>query len=340
MAVDVVTATGKSLRCDSTFGSDLFWAARGAGPGKSHYLPQSKQILNFDRLSSYCDPVSPKSSKVLFSHAIVRIHISHLSLPAGHGLGPEGKSIGSCICKASDAEKIAPSYDGNTEIVAVSVTPAGMSERCIVPLFLTFQNSESDANAALEHANRSRPEGYITEVINKPTSLASEYCDQANANPPGYRFAAENAYIKNEADVVAVLEKAFTESLNRESFALYFAMSPCSRRPLPDMALSMQTDHYFALYSIWKSERDDIACKRWIRDVMVGMEPHAAGAYLGDADFQVRKAKYWTDESAEKLMKIRREWDPHGVICGYLDVGDKSGVAGLSNFPEWCEDAS
>ncbi|KAL9091418.1 MAG: hypothetical protein Q9165_004804 [Trypethelium subeluteriae] len=234
--------------------------------------------------------------------------------------------------------KIAPSYGKDTEIVAVSMTPEGLNKRCIVPLFLTFQNSEDNAKAALAEANQSRPEGFITEIVNKPTSLASEYRDQANANPPGYRYTASNAYIKNDADVVSVLEEAFTAPLSRESFALYFAMSPCSRQPLPDMALSMHTDHYFSLYSIWKSEEDDRACKRLARDIMVRIEPHADGAYLGDADFQVRKTRFWTDECATKLMDLRRKWDPQGVICGYLDVNDQSRTAGLANLSEWCEE--
>jgi hypothetical protein len=30
-------------------------------------------------------------------------------------------------------------------------------------------------------------------------------------------------------------------------------------------------------------------------------------------------------------MQIRRTWDPKGVVAGYLDKDDKSGVQGLPN---------
>ena len=59
--------------------------------------------------------------------------------------------------------------------------------------------------------------------------------------------------------------------------------------------------------------------------------PMSKGAYLGDSDFQIRKTKFWTDEAAEKLMKLRRKWDPKGTVSGYLDDGDRSGIKGLDN---------
>ncbi len=34
LAVDVVTASGETLHCNEKEHSDLFWAARGSGPGK------------------------------------------------------------------------------------------------------------------------------------------------------------------------------------------------------------------------------------------------------------------------------------------------------------------
>ncbi|KAI9688383.1 MAG: hypothetical protein M1822_001332 [Bathelium mastoideum] len=229
---------------------------------------------------------------------------------------------------------ISPNYGNETEIVAVSVHPPDMDQRCIMALFVTFQSTENEAEAALAPANQTRPNGFFMEIVNKRTSLAQEYCDQANANPQGHRYIAENAYVKNEADVPAVLEKAFTDAVNQKSFALYFAMAPCSRRSLPDMALSMQSDHYFALYQIWEDERDDSVNRDWIHQRMAEVVPHAEGAYLGDSDFQERQTKFWTDEKAERLMQIRRQWDPDSVICGYLDTDDKSGVDGLTNA-EW-----
>lgn len=170
----------------------------------------------------------------------------------------------------------------------------------------------------------------------QPTSIACEYVDQANANPQNHRYTCDNAYIDNDADVTEVLRAAFTTlPENSKAFTLWFSMNPCSRRQMPDMALSMQSDHYLALYTLWEDRKDDTRCQTWVKDVMADVEKHSVGAYLGDSDFQIRRTKFWADPNAKRLMELRRKWDPTGVVCGYLDQGDKSGTAGLENVHEW-----
>ena len=232
--------------------------------------------------------------------------------------------------------RITPDYDESTEIVAVGNSPPGLNQKCIVALFVTFKKTQAEAEAALALANKSRPDGMIVEQVNSPTSLAKEYRDQAGANPEGHRYCADNGYVSNDADVAAVLEPAFCNLPNEKTFALWYAMAPCSRRELPDMALSMQSDHYFAIYTIWEDAKDDDRFQSWVRNVMRKIVPHSDGAYLGDSDFQVRQTKFWTDEKARQLMDVRRKWDPKGRICGYLNHGDDSGVRGLLNQDEWC----
>ncbi|KAJ9669706.1 hypothetical protein H2201_000090 [Coniosporium apollinis] len=230
---------------------------------------------------------------------------------------------------------ITASYDTDTEIVAVGGYPPGSPDICITVLLVTFKNSEEEARKALQEAEDSHPPGTVNRWFCKPTSLKQEYEDQAAANPSGHRYCADNAYLSNDADVAETLEAAFTTLPHRKSFTLWYAMAPVSRRKLPDMALSMQTDHYFALYTIWEDEQDDERCQNWVRDIMKDVETRSEGAYLGDSDFQTRRTRFWGEEEGKKLMRLRREWDPLARICGYLDVGDKSGLNGLKNVHEW-----
>ncbi len=222
--------------------------------------------------------------------------------------------------------------------MAVGSYPPGLDEPCIMVLLVVFKDTEEAAKEALQPAEDSFPADPLVHWFCQETSLNKEYTDQAAANPSGHRYCADNAYINNDADVSAVLEKAFTTLPSKKAFTLWYAMNPCSRRKLPDMALSMQTDHYLALYTIWEEEKDDARCQAWVTNIMKDVERHSQGAYLGDSDFQVRRTKFWGDEEGRKLMDIRRKWDPEGWICGYLDVGDKSGADGLANVHEW-EDA-
>lgn len=306
LALDVVDATGNLLHCDANRNSEFYWAARGAGPGfpgiVTKFYLEVRPSYTHMRSSTFIYPVS-RYREVM-----------------GWLLG------------------MTADYDNDTEIVAVGCTPpgsTGISASCVVALFVTFKNSEEEAEAALKPANDTRPSDPLVELANQETSLAKEYRDQATANPQGHRYCAENAYINNDADVIAVMEEAFTTSPHPKAFSLWYSMAPCSRRPLPDICLSMQSDHYFALYTIWEDETDDSRCQSWVRDIMKKVERHSDGAYLGDSDFQVRRTKFWSDEAAEKLMAIRQKLDPKGTICGYLDVDDASGVNGLENRHEW-----
>ena len=211
----------------------------------------------------------------------------------------------------------------------------GSDEPTIMANFLAFKHSRAEGDAALQPLHDGRPPGAKVEIFSRATTLPLQYCDQRNANPEEHRYCSENAYVGNDEDVVSVLEAAFTTLPSRQSLALYYAMNPTSRRPLPDMALSMHSDHYFALYTLWKDAADDAPNVKWVLDIMKNVERHAVGSYLGDADFQHRRTKFWTDEAGKKLTEIRRKWDPTGRICGYLDDGDKSGIQGLKNVFEW-----
>lgn len=298
-----MTPDGQHLHCDKDNNAELLWAARGAGPGFPAIV--TKFYLE----------VRENCTGMLGS-----VFIYPMS---------KYRDVMSWVTTVSDG------YDQRAEIVCVSATPPGMSEHCVIADFLAFGATEEDSKKVLEKANLTRPEGFLIEALNQPTSLASRYKDQAIANPEGHRYCAENAYISNSADVPSVLEAAFTTQPHPKAFCIWFGMNPTSRRPLPDMALSMHTDHYFALYTVWEDEKDDNMCQTWVKDIMVDVEKHSEGAYLGDSDFQVRRTRFWEDEQAKRLMEIRRKWDPKGRVCGYLDQGDASGVNGLRNEHEW-----
>lgn len=308
-AIDIVNAQGEQLHCNSTENQDYYWAARGGGPGFPAIV--TKFYLR----------VRPSYSNMLsscFFYPISRY-----------------REVMKWVVD------LAPACDKDTEVVAVGAYPPSetgiQDELCIMPLFVTFQNSDEEARAALSLANSSRPPGALLEAINQQTSLMNEYRNQAAANPEGHRYCSDNAYIKNDEDVAAVLEEAFCTLPHRKAFSLWYSMNPCSRRPLPDMALSMQTDHYFALYTVWEHEWDDGRCQAWVRNVMISVERHSEGAYLGDSDFQTRRTKFWADGNAHRLMAIRQKLDPEGRVCGYLDSDDASGVKGLANQHEWVE---
>jgi hypothetical protein len=224
-----------------------------------------------------------------------------------------------------------PTFDADTEIVVVAAYPPDVNELCIIVMLLTFKDKEEDARDALVPAEKSFSGEPVAQWFCQETSLEKEYANQRHANPAGHRYFCDNAFIDNDADISAVLERALTTIPTKETYAFWYAMNPWSQRPLKDMALSLRTDHYLALYTICKTEEDDAKCEIWVKDIMKDVKKYSPGSYIGDIDLQARTTKFWEDGQGEKLMEIRRKWDPQGVICGYLDAGDKSGVVGLNN---------
>lgn len=88
------------------------------------------------------------------------------------------------------------------------------------------------------------------------------------------------------------------------------------------MALSMQSDHYFALYAIWERESDDSQNESWLSGVMERVGQQSVGSYLGEYDFQARPTNVWGKEQYQRLMEIKKTWDPDNRICGCLGLDD------------------
>jgi len=303
VALDVVTADGKLIRVDDQQNSDLLFAAKGAGPGFPAVVTKFHLKVR-------------KAYRMLHSTWIWPMAMYD--------------EVMDWIVKLS------PDYDDSAEIVAAAATDNDLNQLCINVHIVVWKETTEEGEKALALANNTRPKGFLKEFVNEPTSLKDEYINQAIANPQGHRYCADNAYVKNDVDVAAALKPAFTTLPHPKAFAIWFSMAPCSRRVLPDMALSMQTDHYFAMYTVWTDAKDDERCQLWNRSIMKDLAPLCEGAYLGDSDFQVRQTKFWTDNKAKRLMDIRRQRDPQGRICGYLDPDDKSSTEGLPNLDRWC----
>lgn len=198
-----------------------------------------------------------------------------------------------------------------------------MDEPCITIGLLAFGDDKEAMEALLQRIDESCPAGAVAQWFCEETSLDKEFENKKKAYPENHRYCVDNAFLRNGEDVATALLPAFTTLPTKKSLALWNSMAPCSRRTLPDMALSMQSDHYFVLYSIWEHESDDVRCQSWVADVMASLEKYSIGAYLGEFDFQARRSKFWGNEQAKALMDIRQKWDPEGRFCGYLGLEDE-----------------
>jgi FAD/FMN-containing dehydrogenase len=292
VAIDVVTADGELVRADATQHSDLFWAARGAGPGffgvvTRFYLQTRPRPKAFTQ-STYVYP-SETCDEILRW-----IHATQTTL------------------------------DTRIELVVLSIVPPLPPELnptrnpMMVIHALAFVDTHEEGEKIL------RPfedcpvlDKAVVRVFAQPTSLAEERAEQIRANPEGMRFAVDNAWVTGDVNaIVPALHDAFATLPTAQTFTLWFSMSPL--REFPDMALSLQTEIYLALYVVWENEVDDARCRAWLSEQMRRIESVSVGQYLGDSDFATRPAKFVSDVNWVRLQRLREKYDPTGMFSGYL----------------------
>lgn len=296
VAIDVVTADGVAVHCSEKINPDLFWAARGSGPG--------------------------------FFAVVTRFHLQSRVIPAG-------MLSSTYIWDISEYDAVMPWVidtsrvaDPDMEITAFALYP-GNSETApvdqrltLIVQLMTFNLDTKTAHASLETFASTVPRKDVAVMIKEyqSASIESEFAKQYKTNPTEHRYCADNAWIHNipTEKLVDVMRDAFNSLPSIQSYAMYYSLAP--ERPLPDMAFSLQTEHYFGVYCIWKSVNDDENCQNWMRNCFLNIHNVSPGVYIGDSDFQVREAQFLAPGRWEMLESIRGKWDPKRRFCGYLGL--------------------
>ncbi|OIJ62660.1 FAD-binding oxidoreductase [Streptomyces mangrovisoli] len=297
VAVDVVTAEGEPVRADATTNSDLFWAARGAGPGffgvVTRFHLRTRPLPRHLAHTVHAYPLD------LFDEVMTWLHGMHHTV----------------------SELV--------EIVAVTQTLPDREEPVLLVTGLSMTDTAGQAAEALAplaacpYADRA-----LFRVEARPTTLAEQTDRQRLANPEGHRYFVDNAWLTGPAErVVPAARKVFTELPTRRSFTIWFSMAPL--RPLPDMAFSLQSEIYCASYVVHDDPGRDAELRAWLDGAMAELRPVTAGQYLGDSDFTVRRLRFMGDAQWRRLNEIRAARDPKGLFAGYLSAGT------VTNTNDW-----
>ena len=305
-AVEVVTADGETAWCDADRNADLFWAARGSGPGffgvvtafRLHTRPRFRELIQ----TTYVYPAAAAGDVLGWLHA------------ARHDV---------------------PS---SVELVAVGLTPppdrsARPDEsREQEPVLVVDGVSFDGGRASLAALGRCPEAGLaLAAKVAEPVTIAELRAEQLRANPEGHRYTVDNAYLAGAAGtLVPALTPAFTGLPTPKSFSLWFDLAHLPARPVdgggrPEMALSVSADIYFASYLVAGQPADDAGCRRWLDDTMRRLEPFSAGCYLGDSDLTVRPGRFMSDAAWQRFRAIRAARDPGRLFAGY-DCADESAL--------------
>ncbi|MCX7739608.1 MAG: FAD-binding oxidoreductase [Meiothermus sp.] len=292
VGLEVVTAEGERVRANAKENPDLYWAARGAGPG--------------------------------FPGVVTRFYLQTRPLPRALTQTTHIYPLDCTTEVLAWLQEVHAQVDPRVELVALSLVPPGLGERALVVHGLAMVDSPTEGREALAPLETSPALGKaLLRQVAEPTCFEDERREQLRQNPEGARYAVDNAWLQGPPGVVApLLMEAFTTPPTPETFALWFSMAPL--RPLPDMALSLQSEIYFALYTIWRAPADDARCRGWLAQQMRRLEPITLGQYLGDSDFTTRSLRFMQEENWARLQAIRARRDPLGLFVGYLTNDERT----------------
>ncbi|WP_017934247.1 FAD-binding oxidoreductase [Nocardioides sp. Iso805N] len=298
-AIDVVTASGELVRADATQNTDLYWAARGSGPG--------------------------------FFGVVTRFHLRTRPHPGHLAHTVQAFALEDFDEVMTWLHETHATIADTVEIVALTMTdPLISATPVLLVTGVAMVDAEAQADAALAPF-RDNPalDRALLSVDAQPTTFEAERAQQVRANPEGHRWVVDNAWLSGTAEeVVPAMRRAYTTLPNEKAFTIWFSMAPL--RELPDMAFSVQSEIYLASYVLWEDPAEDDQHRAWLDRAMADLEPVTVGQYLGDSDLSHRQLRFLSDESWERLGRIRAERDPDGLFVGYL-----AGPEGAANANHW-----
>ena len=286
-AIDVVTAEGEFLRAGPQQNSELFWAARGAGPGF------------FGVVTAFHLELAPHPKIQLVSSYRFDGEVLEELMSWAHDTGPQmPRSIEMMVFASRLAE-----LDGEPSLELLAPVLADSEEEAIADLGII--ESCPVISRALVTEDR------------VPTTMAALVGGSAVHYPTGMRYSVDNAWIGCDADAMMPHYRKILETLPDEpSHMMWMNWAP-GEAERPDMAYSVEHQFYIGLYSVWADAERDRDFEDWPLERMREIEPLSSGIQLADENLNRRDGRFLSEENERRLGEVRRRFDPDETFVSY-----------------------
>lgn len=279
VALDLVTADGDIVHASPEENADLYWAARGSGPG--------------------------------FFCVVTRFHLRVYPKPKVIGFAAQSFPVGMLEEVFRWARATGPEVPASVELQLVLSREAtgvrGPGIEVVAPIFADGVMSAVRDLRFLTKGPLRRRASLALPFIPSPLSLL--YRSVMQHYPDDHRYAVDNMWTRASVDdLLPGLHKIAETLPPAPSHMLWLNWAPPPERP--DMAFSMEDDIYIALYGVWKHKHDDDKYAPWAEDRVREMQALATGCQLADENLGRRPARFVTDDRLARLDKIRAERDP------------------------------
>jgi FAD/FMN-containing dehydrogenase len=284
VGIDYVDAQGERRHASATENAEMFWAARGSGPGF------------FGVITKFHLKVYPRPKFIGAKFAAYRVEHLDALVRWEHSVGPDvPKSI-----------ELMMLMSGHTQFVK------GPGIMVTAPVF-----ADSYAQASRDMAfMRSRPKGasFVTPLL--PLRLSWLYGGVMQHYPQNHNYAVDNMWTHAEAeDLLPGLRRVAQTLPPAPSHMLWMNWAPPPKRP--DMAYSLEDKTYIALYGVWSGE-DKGGASHWAQDNMAAMAHLSSGMQLADENLGRRPMPFMAKENLARLDALRAKHDPDGRFHPYM----------------------
>jgi len=298
-AVEFVTAQGEKIIASDKEHPELFWAARGCGPGMF-------AVATKFHLKCYPLPKSIMSSTYFYSLDNLREVVEKV-VSLGWTM-PDFVELSIFLIKA----------------------PPELAEQCkkhngklCMITAVAFANTHEEGIAALKILEKNDVR-CLSKVLNEPSNF-EKLSDASGATwPEHHRNLCENQCSKaNPTEILMALRDKFIEAPSAKS-VIVFCQSTGQQnllRPQTNMALSMDGQSYGGIWSIWEKSKEDAANYKWHNECTSILKKFTSEHYIGETDIvqdRSRVQQSYSSEKWKKLEQIRKQYDPNGLFFGFF----------------------
>lgn len=296
--IEAVTADGTTVTCSESENPDLFWAARGAGPGFF-------AVVTRFRLRLLPHPGSIMSASFTF--------------PLDEAESVGGWALRTALESPSNVE---------TTLLLTAPRPTARTSapgprlRIETSVFAANRKEAEEAIAPLDACPFAERALDLRRA--RPAAFRDLYEGADSAWPAEHRYAVDTLWSVESYETQLARGVRLITRAPSEGSLVMIPVEPVARdrEGLRNMAFSALGESYLAAYAIWRDPAADEINTRWLREGMDELDPHGTGShYIGETDLGAgasRARRSYTPADWERLRRVRHRWDPSGLFQDFL----------------------
>jgi FAD/FMN-containing dehydrogenase len=302
----VVLASGEIVVASATSNPDLFWLARGSGPG--------------------------------FPGIVTEFELELQPLPGAIRLSTWMFALTDLSAVTRWVSRVSASLPSNVEVSLVMAGPGrpgatSASVPFVVGVAATaFTDNAGAAREALRAFSDDPGPGVpaLDHLEALPVAFDSLHEPVDATYPEGYRYLADTFW--NPLDIHDALEP-LAELITRAPSGASYILSGMPKNghgaellPKGEAAFGMHDRSLVVPYVMWNDSADDAANLAWLTELRSVLEPTASGHFLSEADLRYdasRTSGSFAPGDWARVSQLITAFDPESLFCGFPQPPEK-----------------